>query len=155
MMPIRSNCKTTICSHNNASLCTCVIPRTPIHNSRLFQLHRPNPSTVALDPDSSQTSLISASNSSSLSQPPPPLRFTTIFCSSFSFCSATAPRISISCSSLTFCRIWPVRASMIRRSSTSRARDSFTRRIRPRRSDAGGVRIWERMEARWDSVGEG
>lgn len=32
------------------------------------------------------------------------------------------------------------------------ARDSFTRRMRPRRSAASGVRIWERMWARWSAV---
>jgi hypothetical protein len=98
-----------------------------------------------------QTSFINSSNSSSSSHPPPPRLFTTILLSSFSFCSATAPRISLSCSSLTFCRICPVRASIIRRFSMSVARDSFTRRIRPRRSAASGVRIWERMEERWSA----
>jgi hypothetical protein len=100
-----------------------------------------------------QTSFINSSNSSSLSHPPPPLRFTTIFCSSFSFCSATAPKMSFSWSSLTFCRICPVRASIMSLFSMSVARLSLTRRIRPRRSAASGVRICERIEARWSAVG--
>lgn len=35
------------------------------------------------------------------------------------------------------------------------ARDSFTRRMRPRRSAASGVRIWVRMLARWSAGAEG
>jgi hypothetical protein len=88
--------------------------------------------------------------SSSSSSHPLFLRVITIFCSSSSFrCdSAIAFNNSFSWSSVTFCRNWPVCASMISRFSISVARDSFTSRMRPRRSAASGSRIWLRIVAR-------
>lgn len=104
--------------------------RKPLHN-----LHSQNflPSTPHK----------SANKSSSSSSHPPFLLLTTIFSSSF--VSATAFNSSFSCVSVTFDRNCPLRANMISLFSTSCARDSLTRRIRPRRSAASGSRIWLRM----------
>lgn len=91
------------------------------------------------------------SSKSSSSSHPPFLLLTTIFppaVPSRSLFSATAPRSSFSCSSVTLARSWPDLANMIKRFSTSVARDSLTIRMRPSRSAASGWRIWERIEAR-------
>lgn len=91
------------------------------------------------------------SSRSSSSSHPPFLLLTTIFppvVPSRSLFSATAPRSSLSCSSVTLARSCPDLANMIKRFSTSVARDSLTIRMRPRRSAASGWRIWERIEAR-------
>ena len=95
------------------------------------------------------------SSKSSSSSHPPFLRLTTIFPvpPSFSLLSATAPRSSFNCSSVIFDLSWPDLASIINRFSISVARDSLTRRMRPRRSAASGVRIWERIELRASAVG--
>jgi hypothetical protein len=101
----------------------------------------------------SYTSFNKSSKSSSSQLPPGRLLSTIVlFVSS---CSLTAPNSSLSCSSVTFARSCPVRASVMRRFSMSVARDSLTRRMRPRRSRAGGVRIWCRSEVRWAAVGGG
>lgn len=91
------------------------------------------------------------SSRSSSSSHPPFLLLTTIFppvVPSRSLFSATAPRSSLSWSSVTLARSCPDLANMIKRFSTSVARDSLTIRMRPRRSAASGWRIWERIEAR-------
>lgn len=93
----------------------------------------------------SQSSLSRSSKSSSSH---PPFRLCTVTFSASCCCSLTASRIDLSCASLTFCRNCPLRASMIRRLSTSSARDALTRRMRPMRSAASGSRICERMDAR-------
>ena len=101
-----------------------------------------------LAPTSHNPLSYSPSKSSSSSSPHPPfLRLTTILSSSLLF-SATAPRSSFSCSSVTFCRSCPDLASVMSLFSTSTARDSFTSRIRFRRSMASGRRIWFRMDLR-------
>lgn len=90
----------------------------------------------------------SPSKSSSSSQPPLRL-LTTMLPPSFSLVfSASEPRSSFSCSSVTLLLSCPDFASMINLFSTSVARDSLTRRIRPRRSAASGSSIWDRMAAR-------
>lgn len=103
---------------------------------------------------SSKSCAYKSSRSSSSSQPPL-RREITIFCSSSSFLwfSAMAFSNSLSCSSVTFWRICPVWASMMSLFSTSMARDSLTRRIRPSRSAASGSRIWFRIAER-RSAGE-
>jgi len=73
--------------------------------------------------------------------PPPPLP-------TFSSFSAIAPSNSFNCSSVTLLLNCPDRASMINLFSTFVARDSLTRRMRPRRSAASGVRTWESIELR-------
>lgn len=90
------------------------------------------------------------SNKSSSSSSHPLRRLTTIFSSAL--VSATAFNSSLSCSSVTFCRSCPDRASMISRFSTSVARDSLTRRMRPSRSAASGWRIWLRIDCRASAV---
>jgi len=95
-------------------------------------------------------SYISSKSSRSSSSHRPPVFFTT----TFSFCcsfSLKPFRISFSWSSVIFCLSCPDRASMISLLSTSSAREALTRRMRPRRSAASGVRIWERMELRWSA----
>jgi len=96
-----------------------------------------------------------SNKSSSSSQPP--LLCTRIFPPppppSFSSFSAIAPNSSFNCSSVTFDLSCPLLASIMSRFSTSAARDSFTSRIRPRRSAASGVKTWERIELR-ASAGE-
>ena len=62
--------------------------------------------------------------------------------------SATAPNNSFSWSSVTLLCSRPDLAIRINLFSTSIARDSFTKRTRPRRSAASGERIWARMEVR-------
>ncbi len=94
------------------------------------------------------------SSKSSSSSQPPFLLLTVILPTSFSLFSATAPNSSFSCSSVTLDLSCPDLANMINRFSTSVARDSFTSRIRPRRSAASGSKICERMEFRASAMGE-
>ena len=95
------------------------------------------------------------SNRSSSSSQSPFLRLITILPvvpPSLSLFSATAPSNSFSWSSVTLALSWPDFANMISRFSTSVARDSLTRRIRPSRSAASGSSICERIALRASAV---
>lgn len=95
---------------------------------------------------------ISHKSNRSLSSSQSVLLFTTILPAPplppFSSFSAMAPNNSFNCSSVTLLLSCPDLASMISRFSTSVARDSLTRRMRPRRSAASGESIWDKIEVR-------